>query len=161
MPENNFLRPQPNRFGTASMFLHFLLFGLPVWLLIFSCKTNSDPFTDSDTYAYTAWDSSAQKIATGQLSLIFIDSTTIQGSWHLRKLTGAARGGPQNGTGALIGKRNGSQIFLNLQPQTVDNNIYLQGEFTGSKITGTWQWITFAGISDNGNFEAIKQETGG
>jgi len=64
--------------------------------------------------------------------------------------------GPQDGEGDLIGSVSDTSIYINLQPNFVDNNIILTGIIDNKYIYGKWHWATFAGITNQGNFNSKK-----
>lgn len=86
------------------------------------------------------------------------DSTAIAGTWAFQGVSSVDRVGPQVGSGTLAGELTGSKLSIDLNPGWRDNNVILIGSAQGEKIVGTWSWITFAGPTSNGTFEAVKKE---
>jgi hypothetical protein len=68
------------------------------------------------------------------------------------------RPGPQIGKGDLRGSmKEDGELWINLNPDWVDHNVYLTGRYTGARYSdfeGTWVYSTFAGGIDGGRFEA-------
>ncbi|MEK6756645.1 MAG: hypothetical protein AABZ02_10890, partial [Bacteroidota bacterium] len=60
------------------------------------------------------------------------------------------------GAGLLTGMVDGRDVSINLNPGWVDNNVVLQGTFENDRLRGRWSWITFAGPTSEGTFDATK-----
>jgi len=58
-----------------------------------------------DVYSYSAFDTTGTKIIQGWFEVSFIDSSRIEGDWHLHKTSDVGEIGPQTGDGKLIGTR--------------------------------------------------------
>jgi hypothetical protein len=116
------------------------------------------PGTVPSTYTYRAYTSSGALAVQGTLTLARSDSTTIVGTWTLEGVLSIDRVGPQIGTGTVAGVMTGSTLSLDLNPGWRDNNVILHGTIDGEKIVGTWSWVTFAGPTTNGAFEAVRKK---
>lgn len=109
-------------------------------------------------YRYTGYYANGNKIVAGGIVLNIKEDGTLTGTWALEK-TGSSGGiniGPQIGTGQLTGTIEGAKASINLNPEYVDNNVILDGEFRNGQFVGTWTNITFRGPWVHGDFEAIK-----
>lgn len=104
-------------------------------------------------YRYTGYDSSGSPLIQGTLTFLRMDSTSVSGVWRLQ---GPGGYGPQIGMGMFEGGVDGRVVWLNLNPDYVDNNVVLYGELNGERYAGRWQVITFAGVGYTGTFEAVK-----
>jgi len=62
--------------------------------------------------------------------------------------------GPQVGRGKLTGRVYGTTIGLGLNPDMVDNNVFLAGTIVGGRITGVWEYAGFPGVLNRGTFAA-------
>lgn len=128
-----------------------------VFILTFltSCDKTGVGSLNNCAYAYTAYDSAGTKIVTGFLWLKIESSGSISGRWRLYKIAGAATTGPQIGTGKLRGNREGSDIWINLNPTWVDNNVTLNGKIKNGIYKGKWIYSGFPGAISWGTFIAI------
>lgn len=122
-----------------------------------------DPLSDDDedripsgAYSYTAYDSLETIVVTGWFTLEFQDSTNIEGEWHFKKVGNPENIGPQVGDGELIGQKDDSIVYIELNPQYRDNNVLLVGEISGNEYTGEWIWSTIIGVTNKGIFRAVK-----
>lgn len=108
-------------------------------------------------YAYTASSQSGDPLVTGTLT---IDSSAaaakeLSGTWDLHWAEGAdttAEVGPQLGTGRFDGIARGDSVAIGLNPGFADNNVNLRGAWNAGRITGSWEWDTFAGPRTRGTF---------
>jgi hypothetical protein len=126
--------------------------------ILFSCKDKIVQPENTALFNYSGYDSSNTLISEGWLKINFEDSTKITGEWHIKKLNNSQNTGLGDESGSLIGGTNNKSVWLNLNPDYVDNNLFLVGVLSKNKFEGNWQWITFAGITNSGNFIAIKSE---
>lgn len=108
-------------------------------------------------YAYSGYDSTGVKIVQGWIKISFDDSTTISGDWELDKIGDPQNIGPQVGTGTLMGNLQNNQLFLNLNPNYIDNNVFLICPYDDPKLTGKWNYAGFPGIINYGSFVAEKE----
>jgi hypothetical protein len=108
------------------------------------------------SYAYFGYDTTSTLIAKGWFKIENEESGEIIGKWHLEKTDNFKNYGPQDGEGDFIGTLNDTSISINLHPDFADNNIILLGKIDKKYIYGKWQWITFIGVTNWGNFNAKK-----
>jgi len=104
------------------------------------------------TYTYTGFDSMGVKIVTGWIKIVFDDSTHISGEWELDKIGDPQNIGSQVGSGNLVGILENNQLFVNLNPDYVDNNVFLTCPYDDQKLTGKWNYSGFPGIINYGTF---------
>jgi hypothetical protein len=125
------------------------------FLILYSCSENnlSSPST-SEHYLYKSYDSTGALIAEGEFTIHHQETGEITGNWNFRERGNHRNCGPQVGNGNLIGGIEDSIMWINLNPNFADNNCYLYGYRNQNMYTGEWQWITFAGITNKGNFTA-------
>lgn len=121
-----------------------------------SCSEPDDGIP-SGSYSYTAYDSLHTKVITGWFTMLMDSDSTITGEWHFSNV-GDVRDdiGPQLGDGTLAGFRTGDLISIGLNPDIVDNNVFLIGSEESGIIAGGWTWATIAGISNWGTFTALR-----
>jgi len=127
--------------------------------IINGCKQASDSvFFDvpPGSYAYFGYDTSSTLVAKGWFKFEYEDSENIKGKWKLRKMGDPGNIGPQDGEGELVGMVSDTSVNINLQPNFADNNIILTGKIDNKYIYGKWQWVTFTGITNWGNFNSKK-----
>lgn len=122
-----------------------------------SCDTiQTGPASLGGIYAYTAYDDADSALVTGIIVLRNSTSPLLSGTWNLDTTETGGPVGPQVGSGSLAGSTEGG-ISINLNPQMADNNIILNGTSGRNEITGTWQWVTFSGVSAEGRFGMKKR----
>lgn len=126
--------------------------------LMFSCSNDNTALgpVPSGTYAYTGRDSSGAEVARGWLSLTMQDSAHVSGQWQIDAV-GDSTAGPAFGNGFLLGTLDKGTLSIDLHPHVVDDGVLLSGTVQNDRIEGQWSWITFAGITRTGPFEAIRQ----
>jgi hypothetical protein len=133
---------------------------LEVFLLFTFCSEKNPTEGENiveGSYFYASFDTSNTPIVTGTFTLEMIDSIQISGSWSFDKVGDPQNIGPQTGKGNLIGQIKGKEIWIELNPQYVDNNLSLTGAFVNDLIEGDWVWIGFPGPLNWGSFEAKKE----
>ena len=108
-------------------------------------------------YAYTGYDSTGVKIVRGWIKFDFNDNTTISGEWELDKIVDPQNIGPQVGSGNIIGSLVNDQLHLNLNPQFIDNNVFLTCPYNDQKLEGHWFYSGFPGIINYGSLVAEKK----
>ena len=107
-------------------------------------------------YAYTGYDSTGVKIVTGWIKIAFEDSIHLSGEWELDKIGDPQSIGPQVGEGNLVGNLENNQLSLNLNPDYIDNNVFLICPYDDKKLTGKWFYSGFPGIINYGTFVAER-----
>ncbi|MCU0645566.1 MAG: hypothetical protein MUC94_15080 [bacterium] len=141
---------------------------MKVYLLILVILLSIFCFCDKDNsingikipagaYAYTGYDSTGVKIVMGWTKIVFDDNIYISGEWELDKIGDPENIGPQVGSGNLVGSLENHQLFLNLNPDFVDNNVFLTCLYDDQKLTGKWNYSGFPGIINYGTFVAEKK----
>ncbi len=113
------------------------------------------------TYAYLATSEAGAPLVVGTLTLdpTLGPGNEINGSWDFHWYPAAdtmAEVGPQIGTGFFRGMPHGDSVTIELNPQNADNNAGLIGEWDGSKLVGTWDWVTITGVRTTGRFVLSK-----
>ncbi|MCF7885592.1 MAG: hypothetical protein K9M80_03770 [Candidatus Marinimicrobia bacterium] len=81
------------------------------------------------------------------------DSANITGEWRVKNI----QHNPFGGKGDLKGGFNRKRLWLNLYPGFVDNNIFFSGDLEENIYSGELSFVTIAGVTDYGTFEAIKK----
>lgn len=135
----------------------FVLFLLIV--LMASCYKNRDGIFNilpKDVYTYTGCDSTGVVIVKGWLVLELEDSTQVTGEWEINKVGDPKGIGPQIGKGTLVGGFNEDQLWINLNPDYMDDNVFLSGSLEETEYSGTWSYSTFVGPVNWGVFKAVK-----
>ena len=138
-----------------------LRFGIRLYGL-FGCLAALGAGEVVHTYDYTGSDTNGNVVVKGNITLSVDETNRVNGFWNLKVIgvyTPKAMG-RQDGTGKVVGRVNGDSIFLNLNPDMVDNNIYLDGriaEANIAKINGTWGYYGFPGKVNEGDFEMVAR----
>ena len=129
-------------------------------ITMISCYKNSNGIFDishSDDYSYTGYDSTGVVIVRGWLTLNLSDTTHVTGEWHFNEIDNPRGIGPQTGEGELTGGFNNEQLWINLNPDYRDNNVFLSGVLNEDEYNGTWVYSTFTGPTNQGIFKAKRQ----
>ena len=116
-------------------------------------------------YAYTSYDKDGAKVVEGRLSITSVESRRIgaeevpqiKGNWELRKVGNQEKIGRQVGSGDLAGSITKGEIYINLNPNISDANVFLRGTINGKRFHGKWTFSAFAGPVSEGTFEAIRK----
>jgi hypothetical protein len=138
------------------------------FLFLSACKdnvvgnlTDKDPNTTEavleGNYNYTAYDSLGSIAAEGTLTFEMKDSLSITGEWEIKKVENPQNIGPQVGKGELVGGLNDGTLWIELNPDFRDNNVFLQGKLEKNKYNGKWFYSSFIGLTNWGRFEAQKK----
>ncbi len=132
---------------------------LVMFILIAGCREdeNSQSACISGNYSYSAYNTSGKLVVKGTLKLQYQDSSNISGEWDLSAVSGNGEIGPQTGKGHLNGGISEGFLAINLNPNYVDNNVILRGKIDNGYYSGEWIYVTFAGPSYHGTFEARKK----
>ena len=116
----------------------------------------TSPETPEGRYAYKGYDSTGVKIVAGWLKIELADSVTVTGEWNFYKVGQPENIGPQIGSGSLIGSYEKGRLSLNLNPNMIDNNVVLNGDYSEKKFEGEWMYIGVMGVINRGTFKAVK-----
>jgi hypothetical protein len=111
---------------------------------------------NSGSYKYTAHDTSGVTIVQGWFSLVAHDTSSFTGEWHFSAVGNPTNTGPQIGDGTLVGGIRDGGLWIELRPEYRDNNVMLSSKVRGESFSGTWEWISFVGITARGTFTATK-----
>lgn len=128
--------------------------------LLPSCEDNGSGMgvgpVPSGAYRYASYDTNGVAVVRGWLTIMYQDSGHITGEWSLGKIGNPQGIGPQVGRGNLVGSFYEGKLLIELNPQFRDSNLQLVGKLENGYYRGEWFWISFAGISGRGTFEAVK-----
>ena len=126
--------------------------------ILIGCKKESSvQLSPSGTFQYLAFDTVGTLIVSGWMAISIQDSTHISGEWHFKKEGNPQNIGPQTGNGSLVGGFANGQLQINLNPNYVDNNVFLAGQMQATSYSGTWIWSGYPGLINRGNFQAIRR----
>jgi hypothetical protein len=133
-------------------------------LLGTACAPGATPFTPSairaGAYRYVAEDNAGHRLLEGEITLVALDDSTLQGTWQIRWAAGAdttAQVGPQVGSGTIAGGRAGDHLAFDLNPGWADNNAILLAVGSPGGFTGRWEWETISGPRSGGRFSATEE----
>ena len=98
------------------------------------------------TYTYNGYDQGGTLIVRGTL-ILSREDTIIAGTWSFN----------DGRTGNLEGRMDEGNIYIDLNPGFVDNNLLLHGRFEGTMISGQWEQIGFPGVMAQGTFTAVRR----
>lgn len=128
---------------------------LALTAILGGCTQVTGP-TSTGAYQYTSYDTTGAELVRGWFTMVISDSNTISGEWHFAAVDSPKNIGPQTGDGKLVGNIQGTKVWIELNPQYRDNNLSLIGTMEGNRYSGTWQWISFVGVTNQGPFLAEK-----
>lgn len=136
----------------ASLFLNLIF--------VVSCEDkekSNDGF--NGTYEYTAYYAKSLVVcASGRINIEMSPDSSFTGSWDIKGANNYNQNdiGMQIGQGELWGSIKNGEIYIDLNPDYVDNNVNLLGNGNIAKISGIWLYSTLKGIQSSGSFELIK-----
>jgi hypothetical protein len=116
----------------------------------------SKPFPLGE-YQYAGFDKKGDKIVEGRLTITSREEDRIKGEWQLSKIGNPERIGPQIGTGECNGLIQEDSLFINLNPNVVDNGVNLKGRIKDGRYSGTWSFDGVGPGINRGTFEAVKK----
>lgn len=116
-------------------------------------------------YQYVSYDQQGGKVVEGRLSITSVETRRIQseeqiqlkGNWQLNKAGNQERIGDQVGSGSLVGSIIQGKVYINLNPNINDANVFLEGTIEGKRFHGTWKLKGVAGVINQGTFEANRK----
>ncbi|MDQ3817657.1 MAG: hypothetical protein M3362_08200 [Acidobacteriota bacterium] len=122
------------------------------------------PFPAGD-YQYVSYDQKGDKVVEGRLSITSVQTKRIQseeqiqlkGNWQLNKAGNQERIGDQTGSGLLVGSIIQGKVYINLNPNIADANVFLEGTIEGKRFHGMWSFKGLAGTISQGTFEANRK----
>jgi hypothetical protein len=129
---------------------------LLVVTVILGCNQLTDPM-GGGMYHYASYDSTGVPIVKGWFTMDLTNPDSVTGEWHFAPIGNPQGIGPQIGDGKLVGSFVDSTLWIELQPQYRDNNLELTGAIKGGHYAGRWIWISFRGVTNSGEFEALKK----
>ncbi len=136
----------------------------PLFLFATACASGATSFTPSairaGAYRYVAEDSAGHRLLEGEITLVALEDSTLQGTWQIRWAPGAdttAQVGPQVGSGSIVGGRAGDHLTFDLNPGWADNNALLLAVGSATGFTGRWEWETITGPRTGGRFSATAE----
>lgn len=128
---------------------------LASFLLLSFCSEDSSTNSSLTIYKYSGYDSTGNKIITGYLWIDSADSSVVKGRWDFKRVSNEENLGPQIGSGNFDGvKDSQGNMSLNLNPEWIDNNVFLIGSFNNLQYRGDWNYVGFPGVINAGSFEA-------
>lgn len=133
--------------------LIYLFFCLAIFSGCSDSSTNPDP---SGSYSYTAYNSSGSQIVTGWMTINFDFENNITGEWHFSAIGSPENIGPHTGDGELVGGKDDGIIWINLNPDWADNNVFLMDTVDDEIFSGQWQYTGFPGIINSGTFTTTR-----
>ena len=132
-----------------------LCIALASFLIFSSCSDDSPTNSSSTTYKYTGYSENGSIIISAYLWVDSVDSSIITGGWDLIRVGNEENLGPQIGKGNFEGiKDSQGCMSLNLNPEWVDNNVFLIGSLLNSSYSGDWNYVGYPGVINSGTFEA-------
>ncbi len=145
----------------------FIILTLSCYILACSTAKNAEPQKSAliGDYQYTGYDKKGGKAVEGRLSITSVESkrirsevvTQLKGNWQLNKVGTQEHIGPQVGSGELVGSIDKGSIWIDLNPNISDANVFLNGTIEGKRFHGTWNFKGYAGTISEGTFEANRK----
>ena len=123
-------------------------------LVFVSCSEPNTPILGNPNGAFlgnlTMLDSTGSNPLNGKIYIKQDNSTNLGGTWSL-----------DNGrSGEVAGTMNNPRVWINLDPNLIDANTILIGDFDGSLIKGNWYFSgeagVITGVIDRGTFTATS-----
>ncbi len=140
------------------------IFFLLAALVLAGCSDNpAGPDLEQSSFTYTAYSSEGDLLLSGTVDLTVSEADSISGLWVIGWTDGADTTtvvGPQVGQGSLMGWLDGRQFDVDFHPGWADNNVLLNGEWSGKNISGRWAYVGFPGVISEGRFEMRESLSG-
>ncbi|NNG27801.1 MAG: hypothetical protein HKM87_09770 [Ignavibacteriaceae bacterium] len=126
-------------------------------LLILSCTSSqtSEQFPYG-SYSYRSFNFLGELVGEGTLYINEPDSNGITGNWHIRKVRECRNCGAQFGSGVLMGSVENDTLRINLNPNEIEIDTELIGEFGKGSFSGDWKWLNQEGFGYSGTFKAER-----
>jgi len=110
------------------------------------------------TLRYDAYTDQFRPLLSGSFDLVVHEDSTVTGNWIINWVSGVDTTtpvGPQVGSGALQGRLwPDTTVWLNLNPNYFDYNVFLVGAATVNGLAGRWDYSGFPGTLAHGRFTA-------
>lgn len=138
-------------------FIGFLCFGF-----LEACSAESDGNAFSDTfsdgeYEFVMYDSLNTRLIGGKLTFRTNDTVhTAEIDIEHEYKDFYSHGNMKSGKNYMHYNKNSGIIFINMNPSSTDDNVFITLTATGGKLTGTWTHSTIAGEMGKGTFTAKK-----
>ena len=131
---------------------------LTAMFLIVGCSDDDESSNPTGPYRYTAFLNNVP-VVEGTIQIDSLNTQNVSGHWDFHAV-GEERNdvGPQIGSGNFTGSFDGAAVSINLNPEMADNNVILNGTFTGNTIRGEWSFSGFAGVINHGPFMAQREK---
>jgi len=149
----------------ANTFLIVLTLGC--YILACSTARKAEPPKSNliGDYQYTSYDKQGGKVVEGRLSITSVELkrirseevTQLKGNWQFNRVGSQERIGDQVGSGELVGSIDKGEIWINLNPNISDGNVYLTGKIEDKRFHGAWTVRGYAGTINEGTFEANRK----
>ena len=140
-----------------------IIFALTLVLFLTCDNGTFDAFApQTGAYFYQAFDTTGTAVIEGWLRLDLgkpennVSYLAVSGKWQLSKIGDPENIGPQLGDGKLQGTIEKNKIWLDLNPGWADNNVFLNGTIAKNQIEGFWNYSTFVGSVNGGQFTAVR-----
>ena len=151
-------------FKTYLTFIYFVNLFLPV-LFIFSfiaCSGSSSKSKKSKmegNYEFVMLDTLKNKLIDGDLLITKQNDSTYKASIDIKtKYKDFYSYGNMKTTNIYMNyEKPTNKVFINMNPTSTDDNVYIMLEFENNELTGEWSHTTIAGIMGKGNFNATKK----
>ena len=127
----------------------FVLISLAITIVLnITCTEPNSPTIDRPNGIFKGkialYDSSGTNPLQGNISLIRVNTTDFGGTWSLQNWQ----------SGKLTGTIDNMKTNINLNPNMIDDNTFLIGDFAGNTIEGQWFHSGVMGVNNKGTFVA-------
>jgi hypothetical protein len=132
---------------------------ISIFLFLFlSCSSSqTSELCPYGSYSYRSFNFLGELVGEGTLYINEPDSNGVTGNWHIRKVRECSNCGAQFGSGILIGSVENDTLRVNLNPNDVEIDTELIGEFGSGSFDGAWKWLNQEGFGYSGTFKASRQ----
>ena len=126
-------------------------------ILIYACSSSHHMNGKMQTgkYNFTLMDSANNSLADGVLNIETAAKRNMSGTYsvtkmYVDKVNGLKSSGEFEATSDVTMK-----IFtINMDPKIADANLFVNANYTGDSLNGTWYYSTMMGAQTGGNFKA-------
>lgn len=133
---------------------------LSLLLLFNACSSGTDKTTSSSPtgkYKFTMYDSTGITLLDGEMSITGTDTSYSVGISIAQKYNNFySYGNMQSAKNYSYYNKKEKVLFINMNPSSTDDNIYITLNYTGKSLSGKWNHTTIAGDMGKGEFVAKR-----
>ena len=140
--------------------ISLFLQAISLFMLFNACSSSTGKNTSSSPagkYNFTMYDSTGKALLDGEINITRNDTSYSAGISITKKHNDFyGYGNMQSAKNYSYYNNKEKVLFINMNPSSTDDNIYITLNYTGKSLTGKWNHTTIAGEKGNGKFIAER-----